>query len=556
MVPTKLDNDKDGKPDMMSIDIVRPKTAPGVKVPVILESSPYNFNLGRGAENQTKKLGPGGVVDDIPLFYDNYFVPRGYAFVAMDNPGTGRSTGCMDVWGPEDVTAAVDVVKYLAGGGTAKADDGSSGPADWSTGKIAMIGKSYDGTIANAVAATGVKGLATIISVSGVSSGYGYARFGGIARYPGWVGWYSDEVTSRKKQCAAFTRAMVADAEDATADENAFWQQREIVGNVGKWTASALFTQGLTDWNVLPTQTLGLWSTLKGKAQVSLWLSQFGHSDPFDLRRTVWVDTLHRWLDHYLLGVNNGVEHDPPVQVQSSSELASWQPRQQWPATTVDTAAGTFHFGTPAIDGGLSTAPTPTTKPADFTDSKDTQPDAILGDPAAAKDFRLAYVTKPLVAPLVLSGTPKVTLAVSVTGSNAEVSVKLVDYGQANRVQDTEAGGVVLGKTRKCYGQSTSTDSACYLEPADPGVRSEYGVVAQGWLDVRHRNSLTTSTPFTSGQRLTLQLNLTPLDLTIPAGHRLAVVVAGSDQTLVHYLAPAFYTVDPAGSSLGLPVVG
>lgn len=73
MVPTKLDNDKDGKPDMMSIDIVRPKTAPGVRVPVILESSPYNFNLGRGAENQTKKLGPGGVVDDIPLFYDNYF---------------------------------------------------------------------------------------------------------------------------------------------------------------------------------------------------------------------------------------------------------------------------------------------------------------------------------------------------------------------------------------------------------------------------------------------------------------------------------------------------
>lgn len=462
----------------------------------------------------------------------------------------------MDVWGAEDVTAAVDVVTYLAGVGTAKADDGSSVPADWSTGKIAMIGKSYDGTIANAVAATGVRGLTTIISVSGVSSGYGYARFGGISRYPGWVGWYSDEVTSRKKQCAAFTRAMVADADDATADENAFWQQREIVGDVGKWTASALFTQGLADWNVLPTQTLGLWSKLKGKAQVSLWLSQFGHSDPFDLRRTVWVDTLHRWLDHYLLGVNNGVQNEPPVQIQSSSELASWQPRQQWPATTVDAAAGTFHFGRPAIDGGLSTAPAPTARPADFTDSKDAQPDAILGHPSAAKDFRLAYVTKPLVAPLVLSGTPKVTLAVSVTGSNAEVSVKLVDYGQANRVQDTEAGGVVLGKTRKCYGQSTPTDSACYLEPADPGVRSEYGVVAQGWLDVRHRNSLTTSTPFTSGQRLTLQLNLTPLDLTIPAGHRLAVVVAGSDQTLVHYLAPAFYTVDPAGSSLGLPVVG
>lgn len=556
MVPTNLDNDRDGKPDMMSIDIVRPRTAPGVKVPVILESSPYNFNLGRGAENQTKKLGPNGVVDDMPLYYDNYFVPRGYAFVAMDNPGTGRSTGCMDVWGPEDVTAAVDVVEFLAGTGTAIADDGTSVPADWSTGKVAMIGKSYDATIANAVAATGVKGLTTIISVSGVSSGYGYARFGGISRYPGWVGWYSDEVTSRKAACKSFTDAMIADADDSTGDENAFWQQREIVGHVGNWRASALFTQGLADWNVLPTQTTRLWSQLKGKVPVSLWLSQFGHSDPFDLRRSAWVDTLHGWLDHYLLGVDNGIQADPPVLVQSASDLASWQPRQQWPAPTVDTAASTFHFGIPNTDGGLSTSSAPNAAPAGFTDDKDAQPAAILNDPTTSKQFRLGYLTKPLTAPLVLSGTPTVTVAAAITGQNAEVSVKLVDYGEAKRVQDTEAGGVVLGKTRQCYGESTQTDSACYLEPVDPRVPTEYGVVAQGWLDVRHRTSMTATTPFTAGQQLMLHINLTPLDLTIPAGHRLGVVVAGSDQILVHYQAPASYTIYPAGSSLTLPVVG
>lgn len=37
-----------------------------------------------------------------------------------------------------------------------------------------MIGKSWDGTIANGVAATGVKGLKTIVPISAISSWYDY----------------------------------------------------------------------------------------------------------------------------------------------------------------------------------------------------------------------------------------------------------------------------------------------------------------------------------------------------------------------------------------------
>jgi X-Pro dipeptidyl-peptidase len=43
-----------------------------------------------------------------------------------------------------------------------------------------MIGKSYDGTLSNGVAATGVEGLKTIVPISAISTRYSYSRTGGV----------------------------------------------------------------------------------------------------------------------------------------------------------------------------------------------------------------------------------------------------------------------------------------------------------------------------------------------------------------------------------------
>ncbi len=51
-----------------------------------------------------------------------------------------------------------------------------------------------------------------------------------------------------------------------------------------------------------------------------LWLSQEGHVDPFDYRRTEWVDTLHRWFDYWLQGVQNGIMSEPRVDIETSAE--------------------------------------------------------------------------------------------------------------------------------------------------------------------------------------------------------------------------------------------
>ena len=64
-----------------------------------MDARPYYLCCGRGNESEQKTYDADGVIAKFPLFYDNYFVPRGYAFVAVDLAGTARSTGCADVGG-------------------------------------------------------------------------------------------------------------------------------------------------------------------------------------------------------------------------------------------------------------------------------------------------------------------------------------------------------------------------------------------------------------------------------------------------------------------------
>ena len=174
------DDDGDGAPDRVATDIPSETAAAGIKVPVVMDASPYYLSLGRGNESEFKTYAEDGTPRKFPLFYDNYFVPRGYAFVAEDMAGTARSTGCVDQGGVSDVGSVEAVVKWLNGNALAVDAAGDPVLADWTNGKTGMIGKSYDGTLANAVAATGVEGLETIVPISAISSWYDYDRSQGL----------------------------------------------------------------------------------------------------------------------------------------------------------------------------------------------------------------------------------------------------------------------------------------------------------------------------------------------------------------------------------------
>ena len=169
-----MDQDRNDQMDFVTADIIRPKESGAeVKVPAIIDPSPYFTTLCRGNESQCMAdWDDDGVNDRWPLFYDNYFVPRGYAYVLGQMLGTGYTTeGCPNHGGPEDIAGEKSIVDWLNGrapGLQGGGRDVAGGRRRLAQRQLGDDRKSYDGTLANGVAATGVEGLKTIVPISAI----------------------------------------------------------------------------------------------------------------------------------------------------------------------------------------------------------------------------------------------------------------------------------------------------------------------------------------------------------------------------------------------------
>ncbi|MHC3471372.1 Xaa-Pro dipeptidyl-peptidase [Streptomyces sp. 7R007] len=559
-VDTGLDGDGDGRTDRVAADIVRPRepAQQGRKIPVIMDASPYYSCCGRGNESQKKTYDAHGDVVQMPLFYDNYFVPRGYAFVGVDLAGTNRSDGCVDVGGRSDVQSAKAVVDWLNGRARAYTTRTGNTPAraTWTNGATGMIGKSWDGTIANGVAATGVRGLKTIVPISAISSWYDYYFQQGAPLYDSGPDWLSDYVDSpdARARCAAVQQKIV-DGAPRTGDWTPFWTERDYVRNAGKVRASVFLVHGMQDLNVR-TKHFGQWwnALAKNGVERKIWLSQTGHVDPFDYRRGAWVDTLHRWFDHELLGYDNGIDREPMADVERQPD--QWVTSRVWPpsgtaATTLRPAAGTeAGVGTLGLGKGTGTET--------FTDD----PGHGESDWAARIDTptsdKAGFVTGPLSRDLRLSGSSTVTVTATPTTPTAHLSAVLVDLGP-DTIRDyaDAAEGITTLTDRTCWGESTTGDSACFRTTQAKTADVDYTVFSRGWADLGTYAGDGTGRPLTPGKAYTLTVDLAATDHVVPAGHRLALIVAGTDKDLIDPPADTpTLTLDLTRTSARVPLVG
>jgi len=149
---------------------------------------------------------------------------------------------------------------------------------------------------------------------------------------------------------------------------------------------------------------------------------------------------------------------------------------------------------------------------------------------AAESPNRLIYATAELTAPLLLSGTARVTLRVASSTPAANLSVYLVQLPWAD------------------------------------GPMGTANLITRGWADPQNAKSLSKGgdyhsmdkgVPLKPGQFVNLTFDLQPDDQIIPAGKRIALMILSSDRDFTVWPKPGTkLTIDLDATKITLPIVG
>ncbi len=342
--------------------VFRPDT--NESVPVFINFSPY---WGDTAELRGDAFGQ--------YMIDEY-VPRGYAVVLAAIRGTGHSEGCFQIAGDREIQDLYETIDYFAS-------------VDWSNGNVATGGKSYDSTPQNGlIAKMPHPALKAAFHVSGITDMYRYNYREGIPYASGpmfntyyylqgtdeyGVSFLSEptpenlmsedpESLARLIDDVACTELPQMQASGVgsgiTGLKDDYWIERDWTRTIGdsQWEGGLFFVHGLQDWNVKPDHILPWLELLPDQIEVKGWLHQWttpgsgGHVYPM---RSDWNQTMLRWLDHYLKGIDTGLMAEPAFDVQSSDGY--WRQSDAWPpADATNTTIALAENGPMCLDAGCS----------------------------------------------------------------------------------------------------------------------------------------------------------------------------------------------------------
>ena len=560
-VETEFDSDKNGKLDRVHVDVTRQKQTAtnALKVPVIYESSPYfagtasgqsilwdvRHELGavppaRGGHPQVK-FEPNRTMISGSLV--GTWVPRGFAVVHSEAPGTGLSEGSPTIGGAPERLAPKAVIDWLNGRakGFTTIDGQTEIKATWCTGKVGMTGTSYNGTIPVAAATTGVKGLEAIIPVAPNTSYYHYYRSNGLVRHPG--GWLGEDVDSlydfihsgnpatRPVSDKLYRDGLFAQNQDRlSGDYNAFWADRDLLKFAGGIKCAVLMAHAFNDWNVVPEHSVRISNAVRGKVPLVQYFHQGGHGgDPP-------LELMNKWFSRFLYGVDNGIERGPKSYIVRERPAGS--PRGAGMAPTAyadyphpDASQVVLH----PTKGGS------TMGELSFTEIGGQGVETLIDDvafdaPSLAKALtlrnqnRLLYATPVLTEPIHISGTARVRIKLASSAAAANLSVYLVQL------------------------------------PFADGPIGTSNLITRGWADPQNAKSLVSGgdyhamergTPLKKGQFVTVTFDLQPDDQIIPAGKRVALMILSSDKDFTLWpKAGTELSIDLSGTRISIPVVG
>jgi X-Pro dipeptidyl-peptidase len=526
----------------INVEVMRPEG--DARVPVILTYSPYNTL----AEYTTPNLANDGL--------GQTYVPKGYARAVADVLGTRNSSGCWDYGGADEQQSGVDLVNFLSS-------------QAWSSGKVAMIGGSYDGTTANMVAARGAdaRGLKAIVPEAAISRWYGYAYGNGVRYFlnseaPADEGvdtplafdfglartpptdpsdpLFAEKLASRANPCESAEHT--AKGYDRTPDYDDFWLERDYLKDADNFRAAVLLAHGWQDYNVKQDEGVRLFEALDRVPFKLAYLFQGTHQSPGG---DTWDGLLDAFFERTLKGVKNGVDRGPAVLTEGRTvgesgyestgfrEEASWPPpktrdKTLWLRRTFDQDVPGVEFPPPGTGETGSLSEQPNTEPTDnvwtWVDTGAASEEISTNDPLNEPGhgyYSLYFKSEPLTSAKRLAGRAVLDAIVRHDEGGAHLTPLLVDVAP------------------------------------DGTLRT----VARGFLNLDYRNGLATAEP-APGEWVAARAEFLPQDFTFQPEHRIGLIVQSSNTVwalpgaagVANILTGPLPDVSEVGSRLVLPL--
>ena len=584
-VESRVDSDQDGLPDLVKVNIIRPRYEG--KIPAVMTASPYHqgtndkasdkalYNMNVDLEKKEARsiqvsqptleivdpVGEAQLVSEaeetlthINSSYtlNDYLLARGFANLYVSGLGTKDSQGLMTNGDYRQIEAYKNVIDWLNGRCRAFTDHSRQRQikADWSNGKVATTGLSYLGTMSNGLATTGVDGLEVIIAEAGISSWYNYYRENGLVTSPGgYPGEDFDSLAeltySRALRAGDYLRHHAAHVADLgrlkeqidrkTGDYNQFWHDRNYLLQADKVKAEVVFTHGSQDWNVKPLHVYNMFQALPANIRKHLFYHNGAHVYLNNWQSIDFRESMNALLSKKLLGYDSSYEL-PTVIWQDNTGEQSWTSLEDFGSQT---ARRTFSLGDSekVIQNRYATE--------DYERYGKAYP-TFLTDLYQDKAQQVT-IDLPIEKDLHLNGKARLHLRLQSSTDKGLLSAQLMELGSKKYLQPYPA---VLSVRTLDNGRYHMLDNLTELPFKEAGQR----VITKGYLNLQNRHDLLQVEPVTPGEWMEFDFELQPTIYKLEKGTTLRLVLYTTDfEITVRDQTDYQLTIDLANSSLTLP---
>jgi len=274
-----------------------------------------------------------------------------------------------------------------------------------------------------------------------------------------------------------------------------------------------LLTHGWQDYNVKQSEGLDFYMALTHVPFKILYMWQGPHGIP---STKDYDDLVARFFARTLKGVRNGVDREPAVHTVGRTGTTA---RRRAAHREGVAAAGDAQRHARARAHRLpGRAGTPGRRPAaSLADHGTNSEERALQEGVSSEDGWLFYETAPLKSAVRMAGSAYLEPTITDDSDHGQLSPTLVD-----------------------------------VAPDGSAVP-----ISRGHLNLQYRDGLEVAKHMPTGTPVRVRVRLSPQDQTVPAGHRIGIVVSGSNVVWALPDPPSFTLGVLSGTSrLVLPVVG